>query len=188
MAGDDRREVDAVDIALLQRISTRDHTAVAELYDRHSRLLFSLITRIVHDRAEAEEVLQEVFLTVWTKAHTYDSRLGSPMGWLVRLARNRAIDRFRTLGARARAVEAMDEPQPGDNPEATTVRNQERSRVRQALGTLPAEQRQLIEQAYFRGLTHSELAEAFGLPLGTVKTRVRSGLQTLRAQLGVATV
>jgi RNA polymerase sigma-70 factor (ECF subfamily) len=186
VAGDDRRGEDAVDIALLQRISARDQPAVSDLYDRHSRLLFSLITRIVHDRAEAEEVLQEVFLSVWTKAHTFDPRLGSPIGWLVRLARNRAIDRLRMLDARTRAVEAMDEPHLGDNPEDATVRNQERSRVRQALGTLPAEQRRLIEQAYFRGLTHSELAEAFGLPLGTVKTRVRSGMQALRAQLGVA--
>ena len=177
-----------MDTVLLQRISSGDHTAVSELYDRHGRLLFSLIVRIVHDRAEAEEVLQEVFLSVWTKAHTYDSRLGSPMGWLVRLARNRAIDRLRALDARTRAVEAMDEPGLGDNPEDAIVRNQERSRVRQALETLPAEQRQLIEQAYFRGLTHSELAKVFGLPLGTVKTRVRSGMQGLRAQLGVAGV
>jgi RNA polymerase sigma-70 factor (ECF subfamily) len=188
VAEDDRRGEDAVDIALLHRISARDQSAVSDLYDRHSRLLYSLITRIVHDRAEAEEVLQEVFLSVWTKAHTFDHRLGSPVGWLVRLARNRAIDRLRTLDARTRAVEAMDEPSVGDNPEESTVRNQEGGRVRQALSTLPAEQRLLIEQAYFRGLTHSELAEAFGLPLGTVKTRVRSGMQALRAQLGVAIV
>lgn len=188
MVGDDRRVDDAVDIATLQRISARDQSAVSDLYDRHSRLLFSLISRIVHDRAEAEEVLQEVFLSVWTKVHTYDPKLGSPIGWLVRLARNRAIDRFRALAARTRAVEAMDEPHLGDNPEEATVRNQERSRIRHALEALPGEQRQLIEQAYFRGLTHSELAKAFGLPLGTVKTRVRSGMQALRAQLGVAIV
>jgi len=184
----DRRDEDAADIALLERIRARDHAAVSDLYDRHGRPLFSLIARILHDRAEAEEVLQEVFLSVWTKAHTYDPVLGSPIGWLVRLARNRAIDRLRTQAARARAVEAMDEPATGDNPEDAAARNQERGRVRQALGTLPQEQRQLIECAYFRGLTHSELAEAFALPLGTIKTRVRSGMQALRLQLGSAVV
>ena len=174
------------DIALLERVTARDPQALAELYDRHSRLLFTLIVRIVRDRAEAEEVLQEVFLAVWTKAATYNATLGSPVGWLVRLARNRAIDHFRTSGVRARTVESVEAPPIGDNPEEAASRNQERRRVRSALDTLPDEQRVLIEQAYFRGMTHSELAEAFALPLGTVKTRVRAGMQALRQQLGIA--
>lgn len=174
------------DIALLERITARDQHALAELYDRHSRLLFTLITRIVRDRAEAEEVLQEVFLAVWTKAATYNATLGSPVGWLVRLARNRAIDHFRTSAVRARTAESVAAPPIGDNPEQVASRNQERRRVRSALDTLPDEQRVLIEQAYFRGMTHSELAEAFALPLGTVKTRVRAGMQALRQQLGIA--
>jgi RNA polymerase sigma-70 factor (ECF subfamily) len=94
----------------------------------------------------------------------------------------------RTLGARARAIEALEVPTAGDNPELAAARSQERSRVRTALGTLPQEQRELIEEAYFRGMTHSELADAFALPLGTVKTRVRSGMQALREQLGSASV
>jgi RNA polymerase sigma-70 factor (ECF subfamily) len=174
------------DIALLERIITRDQLALAELYDRHSRLLFTVIARIVRDRAEAEEVLQEVFLAVWTKAATYSSPLGSPIGWLVRLARNRAIDHFRTSGVRARTLESVEAPPRDDNPEQAATRNQERRRVRSALDTLPDEQRALIEQAYFQGMTHSELAQAFALPLGTVKTRVRAGMQALRQQLGIA--
>ena len=174
------------DIALLERVTARDHLALAELYDRHSRLLFTLIVRIVRDRAEAEEVLQEVFLAVWTKAATYSATLGSPVGWLVRLARNRAIDHFRTSRVLARTLEGVEAPPIGDNPEQAASRSEERSRVRSALDTLPDDQRALIEQAYFRGMTHSELAEAFALPLGTVKTRVRAGMQALRQQLGVA--
>jgi RNA polymerase sigma-70 factor, ECF subfamily len=174
------------DTALLERITASDQHALAELYDRHSRLLFTLILRIVRDRAEAEEILQELFLAVWRKAASYNATLGSPVGWLVGLARNRAIDHLRTSGVRARTLESV-EPPPGDvNPEEAASRNQERGRVRSALDTLPDEQRTLIEQAYFRGMSHSELAEAFALPLGTVKTRVRAGMQALRRQLGLA--
>jgi len=173
------------DIALLERIAARDQHALAELYDRHSRLLFGLIVRILRNRAEAEEVLQEVFLAVWTKATSYSPLLGSPVGWLVGLARNRAIDHLRASGVRVRTVESVEVPPAGDNPEEAASRNQEGGRVRSALDTLPEEQRVLLEQAYFRGMTHSELAEAFALPLGTVKTRVRAGIQTLRRQLGI---
>ena len=109
-------------------MTARDQ-ALAELYDRHSGLLFTLITRIVRDRAEAEEVLQEVFLAVWRTAATYNATLGSPVGWLVRLARNRAIDHFRTSGVRAPTLENLEAPPIGDNPEQAASRNQERSRV-----------------------------------------------------------
>ena len=107
------------------------------------------------------------------------------MGWLVGLARNRAIDHLRASGVRVRTLESVEVPPAGDNPEEAASRNQEGGRVRSALDTLPEEQRVLLEQAYFRGMTHSELAEAFALPLGTVKTRVRAGIQTLRRQLGI---
>ena len=184
------------DIVLLDRIIARDQSAVADLYDRHSRLLFSLILRILHDRGEAEEVLQEVFLSVWTKADTYDTTLGCPAAWLVRIARNRGIDRLRANSVRTRTLEAV-QPQPGgsglriveeaqgadDDPETSAARSEQRGGVLRALDTLPAEQRELIEHAYFLGLTHSELAARFGLPLGTVKSRVRAGMLALRQQL-----
>jgi RNA polymerase sigma-70 factor (ECF subfamily) len=181
------------DAALLGRIIARDPAAVADLYDRHARLLFGLILRILRDRSEAEEVLQEVFLSVWTRAETYDATLGSPAGWLVRIARNRGIDRLRANAVRTRTLEAVqpggagpglaEETRVEDNPESSAARSEQQRGVLCALGTLPAEQRELIEHAYFLGLTHSELAARFGLPLGTVKTRVRTGMKALRQQL-----
>jgi RNA polymerase sigma-70 factor (ECF subfamily) len=171
------------DIALLERIVARDERAVADLYDRHSRLLYGLILRILRDRGEAEEVLQEVFVLVWTRAETYNIALGSPAAWLVRVARNRSIDRLRSNAVRLRAVEAAPLPDAAASPETHAVDSERQRVVKRALDTLPAEQRVLIEQAYFLGLTQSELAERFQLPLGTVKTRIRTGMLTLREQL-----
>ena len=171
------------DIALLDRIVARDERAVGELYDAHSRLLYGLILRILRDRSEAEEVLQEVFVQVWTRAETYNVSLGSPGAWLVRIARNRAIDRLRANSVRLRTVEATPLPPPVESPEARAAVSEQQSAVARALDSLPADQRRLIEDAYFLGLTQSELAERFGLPLGTVKTRVRTGMMTLRREL-----
>ena len=178
-ASDDSR----ADIALLTRIVARDADAVAELYDRHSRLLFGLILRIVRDRGEAEEILQEVFVQVWTRAETYNVNLGTPAAWLVRVARNRAIDRFRANAVRARTLEATPAPPPVESPEARAAMTEQQRAVARALDGLPPEQRELIECAYFMGLTQSELAERFGLPLGTVKTRVRAAMIALRREL-----
>jgi RNA polymerase sigma-70 factor, ECF subfamily len=171
------------DIALLDRIVARDEQAVAELYDRHHRLLFGLILRILRDRSAAEEVLQEVFVLVWTRAETYNVALGSPAAWLVRIARNRGIDRLRANNVRVRAVEAAPLPVAGDSPEARAALSEQQRAVARALESLPQDQRVLIEQAYFQGLTQSELAERFKLPLGTVKTRIRTGMMALREQL-----
>ena len=174
------------DIALIERIVSRDETAVAALYDRHCRLLFGLILRIIRDRSEAEEILQEVFVQVWTRAQTYNVTLGPPAAWLVRIARNRAIDRLRANAVRVRAVEAAPVPDPVQSPESSASVSEQQRAVARALDTLPAEQRLLIEQAYFLGLTQSELAEKFALPLGTVKTRIRTGMLALREQLSQA--
>jgi len=171
------------DIALLDRIVARDERAVGELYDRHNRLLFGLILRILRDRSEAEEVLQEVFVLVWTRAETYNVTLGPPAAWLVRIARNRAIDRLRANTVRLRAVESAPMPDAPTTPESSAALSEQQRAVRRALDTLPADQRVLIEHAYYLGLTQSELAERFELPLGTVKTRVRTGMLALRQQL-----
>ena len=180
----DNPEVETrTDIALLGRIAARDTTAVGELYDRHSRLLYGLILRILRDRSEAEEVLQEAFVQVWTRVETYNVELGTPAAWLVRIARNRAIDRLRANTVRLRTVEATPAPPPVESPEARAALSEQQRAVARALETLPSEQRELIEHAYFQGLTQSELAERFGLPLGTVKTRVRTGMMTLRREL-----
>jgi RNA polymerase sigma-70 factor (ECF subfamily) len=171
------------DILLIERIVARDERAIADLYDRHNRLLFGLVLRILRDRSEAEEVLQEVFVLVWTRAETYNVALGSPAAWLVRVARNRAIDRLRANAVRLRAVESAPLPTPPENPETRASVSEQQRAVGRALDTLPPDQRELIEQAYFLGLTQSELAARFKLPLGTVKTRIRSGMQALRQRL-----
>jgi RNA polymerase sigma-70 factor (ECF subfamily) len=171
------------DIALIARIVARDAAAVGELYDGHSRLLYGLILRIVKDRGEAEEILQEVFVQVWTRADTYNVQLGTPIAWLVRVARNRAIDRLRANTVRTRTVEATPLPPPVETPETRAAMSEKERAVARALASLPPDQRQLIEYAYFAGLTQSELATRFGLPLGTVKTRVRTGMMTLRRDL-----
>ncbi len=176
-------EARGVDLSLIERIAARDESAVGEFYDRHSRLVFGLILRILRNRSEAEEVLQEVFVQAWRKVGTYNASLGAPVAWLVRIARNRAIDRLRSNHVRERTTEAMG-PDSGDGRgEAYAPRSEEQIAVVRALASLPAEQRVLIEYAYFEGLTHGELAKHFSLPLGTVKTRVRSGLAALRREL-----
>lgn len=182
---------DPTDVSLLQRIVARDTAALAELYDRHSRLLFGLTLRIVRDRAEAEEILQEAFVRVWTRAETYDARFGGPLPWIVRLARNCAIDRLRARRSRApvdtpigdgRDAEAVPDLEI-QSPEAAVLDAERREALMDALAGLSADQRQLIEAAFFEGYTHSELARRFGLPLGTVKTRIRTGMMTMRQRL-----
>jgi RNA polymerase sigma-70 factor (ECF subfamily) len=165
----------ADDLALLQRIAARDDAAMAELYDRHHRLAYAIVRRIVQSPSDAEEVLQEAFVRVWSRADTFDARLGSPAAWLVRIARNRAIDRLRARQARA-GVSAPVPVSEGESPERDLA-------VRGAVAALPAAQRALIEAAFFEGYTHQELSARFGVPLGTVKTRIRSGLVSLRVRL-----
>jgi RNA polymerase sigma-70 factor (ECF subfamily) len=171
------------DIERLRRIATRDHNALGELYDAHSQRLFGLILRILKDRSEAEEVLQEVFVQVWTRASTYNIGLGSPVAWLIGIARNRAIDRLRANAVRSRTVQAVPEPPPMDTPEWHAALGQRQRDVQRALSALPSEQRELIEQAFFFGFTYSELAERFSLPIGTVKTRIRTGMLSLRENI-----
>ncbi len=173
----------AVDLALIDRMAVRDAGAVAELYDRHSRLLFGLILRILRNRGDAEEVLQESFVLAWSKVETYDRGLGAPVAWLVRIARNRAIDRLRSNEVRTRTIEQAPVADALDSPETSAFLTERQRAVARALDVLPAEQRELIETAYFKGLTQAELADHFKLPLGTVKTRIRSGMAVLRREL-----
>lgn len=180
----------AADIRLLQRIAAGDHAAVAALYDRYSALIFGVIMRILRSRSDAEEVLQEVFMRVWIRAEMYDERLGAPAPWLVRIARNRAIDRLRARrnpvddqSVEVRNVEPTTGSSLAPTPEILAATAQTSETVRSALAALPAEQRTLIEAAFFDGYTHSELANRFSLPLGTVKTRIRAGMIAMRQWL-----
>ncbi len=180
----------ANDARLIDAVARRDQRALAELYDRHCRLVFSLALRILKDRGEAEDVLQDVFVRVWDRADKYDASLGTPSAWLARIGRNRAIDRLRSRAVRAPlSLPEMDAPSaavdagPATDPEGLAVTGEQRAAIVRALSSLPDNQRALIESAYFEGYTQSELAERFNLPLGTVKTRIRAGMQALRAAL-----
>jgi RNA polymerase sigma-70 factor, ECF subfamily len=171
------------DVALLTRVVARDPEALGALYDAHNRLIFGLILHILKNRDEAEEVLQEVFVQVWTRAYTYQPSCGSPVGWFVGIARNRAIDRLRANRVRSRIVDPAIAAPALDVADDQTRFGEQQLAVRRALDALPADERELIEQAYFLGFTHSELAARGNLPLGTVKTRIRGAMQTLRDQL-----
>src|SRR5688572_4001810 len=184
-------QMDDPDVGLLQRIVVRDAAAVGELYDRHNGRLFAVIMRILRNRSDAEEVLQEVFVRVWTRADTYDARLGCPAAWLTRMARNRAIDRLRARRTRGE-TDTPDAPETAQqthavsadpNPERLAQDTERTARIRSALEDLPEDQRVLIAAAFFEGYTHSELAARFQLPLGTVKTRIRNGTLAMRDQL-----
>jgi RNA polymerase sigma-70 factor (ECF subfamily) len=174
------------DVDLLHAVARGDEVALARLYDGYRLTLFGLLMRILHSRQEAEDVLQDVFLQVWNRAADFDESRGRPFTWMVTLARSRAIDRLRSLGTRERAAQNAAHVIIEESSDAyeDTIRAEESRVVRHALQELPAEQRQALELAYFEGLTQSEIAGKLKTPLGTVKTRMRSGMTRLREILG----
>ena len=175
------------DGALLARMLRHDEGALADLYDRHARVLFALALRIVGDRALAEEVLQDAFLQCWRHAVHYDPARGSVAAWLIGVTRNRAIDLLRSRQHRARVRENHFFTEPGDGRDADAGGREDIALLRQVVGTaldrLPYVQREAIELAYYGGLTQREIAARQGQPLGTVKTRMRSGLERLHEML-----
>jgi RNA polymerase sigma-70 factor (ECF subfamily) len=174
------------DNELLNAVARGDEQALAGIYDRYRLILFGLILRILHDRQEAEEVLQETFLQVWRRAGDFDEARGRPFTWLVTIARSRALDRLRVLGSRARLADEVEAHSSGaevGDAAADAVKSEQATIVRQALAELPEEQRRALFLAYFEGLTQSEISTRLGEPLGTVKTRMRSGLMKLRELL-----
>jgi RNA polymerase sigma-70 factor (ECF subfamily) len=178
------------DEQLILRISGGDREAVRLLYERHGRLVYGCALQIVSDAAAAEEVCQDVFLRVWERSGTYQADKGKVVTWLARIARNRAIDVLRARRARgmaptAPADDSVSAPAgSGADPGERLWQSLRDERVREAVAALPSEQRRALTLAFFRGLTHRQIAEVLDEPLGTVKTRIRDAMLKLRAQLG----
>jgi len=177
------------DAALVQRVLQRDMSAFEELYDRHSRLVYALILRIVQQATTAEEVVQDIFLQLWRNASRYDGSRGPFLPCLLALARNRALDQLRLKSERQRRCEEQTEnlPSATANPDFEALLDQKRRaiRVREVMGSLNPLQKRAIELAYFEGLTHSEIASVLNEPLGTVKSWIRNGLLKLKQGLQI---
>lgn len=177
----------ASDTELLAAIARGSVQAFSVLYDRLSPRLYGLALKIVQDQAIAEDILQDIFMTIWKKAAQFDHRRGHPMAWLMVLCRNRSIDRLRVIDKRRERTAPLDEQglqqiaaESDPNPFEMATYRETQDVVRKALGELPEEQRSLIEFAYFKGYSQSEIALELGIPLGTVKTRIRLGMEKLR--------
>lgn len=182
---DDREIVDA---QLLRRVAQGDRDAFAKLYDRFAGPLYGVALRIVHEPAEAQDIVHDAFVTVWEKCASFDTSRGSAFSWAVTLVRNRAIDRLRM---RRRRSELLAESAPSDlglggnhaSAADTAASGDEARAVRAAVAALPAEQQHALELAFFGGLTQEEIAQKLREPLGTVKARIRRGLLKLRDSL-----
>jgi RNA polymerase sigma-70 factor, ECF subfamily len=179
------------DATLLQAVARRDEPAFAELYDRFSRPVFSFVVRVLHSRAEAEEVLQEAFWQIWERASDYRAELGSAFCWIVTIARRKAIDRLR---ANTRHLQRIADAQGLSNEDdfaaprglETLAGDDRGALVRAALGKLNADERRAIALAFFDGLTHEEIATATRAPVGTIKARIRRGMLKLKPALARA--
>lgn len=173
------------DALLVERIALRDTEAFTSLYDRHQAILLGLLIRILHNRTEAEDVLQEVFLAVWQRAADYDQARGTVFTWLVTMTRSRALDRLRSRDARVRllAQAAQESRLHVTNAEDTAVNAEQREIVQRALDGITEQQRSALLLAYFEGLSQSEIARRLNEPLGTVKSRIRAALLKLKELL-----
>ena len=176
------------DLELLEHISNQDRDALATLYERFGRRVFSLAVRILSDSVSAEEVTQDVFMSVWRRGATYVSKKGKFTTWLFSIAHNRTIDELRKRRRDlSRTNDDIDDHlnlKSGDvSPADATVAQSEYAKIRAAMEDLPEEQKNVVELSYFKGLTQTEIAEKTGQPLGTVKTRMRLALKKLRKAL-----
>ena len=180
---------DLDDAAIMEKLSRGNEGALSVLYDRYGPLVFGIALSMVGDRESAEEITQDVFTNVWKKVHSYHADKSKVVTWISRITRNRAIDELRKRRARPERLRACweidieQEPALGSGPEDQLELAVERQRVRAALAALPAEQKQALELAYFKGYSHSEISAALGQPLGTIKTRIRIGMQKLQRLL-----
>lgn len=184
----DAKSAEESQVQLLRRIAAQDRQALAECYDQLAGPLFSTATRILGDVHEAEEVVQDVFVQIWEKAATFDAALGSPFTWAMRITRNRSIDRLRSRQRRANLAAQFEENLAVTGENQGTVASEQLDpeavrHIRATVSTLPTDQKRVIEMAFFGGLTHFEIAEALGEPLGTIKARIRRGMMKLRDSL-----
>ena len=173
------------DKALLEQVKKGDKSAFKEIYSRFSQVAYNLALRMLRDKDDAEEVVQEIFLQVWNNAQSYDPERGALSTWILNIARSRSIDKLRKVGYRSRNVE-IDEEKVNSNVDfSSTIENREENKnvIRQALESLPENQRIAIELVYFDGLTHVEAAEKLHEPVGTIKTRIRLGVMKLKERI-----
>jgi RNA polymerase sigma-70 factor, ECF subfamily len=177
----------SLDATLARRLLQKDVEAFEQLYERHSRIVYALVLRILQQGSAAEEVVQDVFLQVWRNARYYDEQRGPFIPWLMTLARNRALDRLRLKSERQRRQEAQTEELPPllEVPQYEKDLDEKRraERVRALMALLHPQQKRAIELAYFEGLSHSEIAASLKEPLGTVKSWIRNGLLRLKEGL-----
>jgi RNA polymerase sigma-70 factor (ECF subfamily) len=177
------------DETLLLLIARSQEPALGELYDRYGRLVYSVALNTLADPSRAEEVTQDVFVRVWEKARTYNAEQGKVVSWITSIARHRSIDLYRQFKSRREDLQVtwqeaeMVELPDGQNVEWEVDLAQRQQRIRWAVAQLPVEQKQALGMAFFQGMSHPEIAEALGEPLGTVKTRIRLGMQKLRGLL-----
>jgi RNA polymerase sigma-70 factor (ECF subfamily) len=169
---------EASDVSLVWAIGSGDESAMAALYDRYSSLVYAVALRVLGDTGTAEDVLQEVFMQLWRNPAAFDSSRGNLGAWLGVITRNRAIDGLRKRRPETDIADVIVSVEPDMASEAERARAM--VKVRSALGGMPGTQRSALEMAYFEGLTHTEIAAKTGEPLGTIKTRIRTGLQALR--------
>jgi len=173
------------DEALMKAVSRGRQAALAELYDRYGKRLRATIDGVVHEGAEADDVLQEIFIQIWDEAGRYSPKAGKPLGWMVTIARRRAIDRLRRRQAYSRVRERYQKrvvheaPNSPRQTDGVFVLNDLRHFLKEYMRVLPRLQREALELAFFKGLSHREIAAATHAPLGTVKTRLELGLQKL---------
>ena len=187
MADRGRHYLLLADEELISFVGRGDAEAFATLYDRHSRAAYSLAYRMMGERHAAEDVVQDSFLKVWRAATSYRAARASVRTWLLAIVHNRGIDQLRSTASRRRMQEKVEASAPTSQPSeafSESWRNSQRDQVREALKSLPQEQLKVVELAYFSGYTHLEIAELLGLPLGTVKGRMRLGLKKMKDYFG----
>jgi RNA polymerase sigma-70 factor (ECF subfamily) len=174
-----------LDQQLIDQVKQGDKTAFKEIYSHFSQVVYNLALRMLRDKEDAEEVVQEIFLQVWNKAYSYDSERGAVSTWILNIARSRSIDKLRTVGYRQRNIE-IDEEKVNSNDDLSRIiedREESKKVIRQALENLPDKQRIAIEIVYFEGFTHLEAAEKLNEPVGTIKTRIRLGVLKLKEKI-----